>query len=174
MPRSFDLSADYDGSVEDVYRAFSDVEYWRDRLADIPVDVATLESIRIGGESGGDGTIEVVTMQAVHSHNLPGLVTQLHRGDLWIRREEAWSPVTDGGATASISGSILDAPVNVWGTAELSPITESGGSRLTFRITIQVRAPIIGGKVEKIIGTQLAELVSREQRFTTEWITNKT
>jgi hypothetical protein len=35
-----------------------------------------------------------------------------------------------------------------------------------------VRAPIIGGKVENLIGTRLAELVSREQRFTTEWITN--
>jgi len=54
----------------------------------------------------------------------------------------------------------------------LSPIAESGGARQTFRITIQVRAPIIGGKIEKMIGDQLAELVSREQRFTSEWIAN--
>jgi hypothetical protein len=171
MPRSFDLSADYAGSVEDVHRAFSEVDYWQARLADIPVDDARLETIRVGGESGNDGTIEVVTLQAVHSHNLPALVTQLHRGDLCIRRKETWGPVTNGAATASIAGSIVDAPVNVWGTAELSPIAH-GGAQLTFRITIQVRAPIIGGKVENLIGTRLAELVSREQRFTTEWITN--
>ena len=61
--------------------------------------------------------------------------------------------------------------MNVSGTAELSPIAQ-GGARLTFRVTIQVRIPLIGGKVEKIIGTHLAELVSREQRFTTEWLTN--
>jgi hypothetical protein len=60
--------------------------------------------------------------------------------------------------------------VNLWGTAELSPIAESGGARQTFRVTNQVRAPIIGGKIEKLIGDQLAELVSREQRFTSEWI----
>jgi Protein of unknown function (DUF2505) len=171
MPRSFDLSADYAGSVEDVHQAFSEVDYWQARLADIPVDDARLETIRVGGESGNDGTIEVVTLQAVHSHNLPALVTQLHRGDLCIRRKETWGPVTNGAATASIAGSIVDAPVNVWGTAELSPIAQ-GGAQLTFRITIQVRAPIIGGKVENLIGTRLAELVSREQRFTTEWITN--
>jgi hypothetical protein len=52
----------------------------------------------------------------------------------------------------------------------LSPIAESRGARLDFRITVQVRAPIIGGKVEKIIGTRLAELVAAEHRFTTEWL----
>ncbi|TVS78257.1 DUF2505 domain-containing protein [Mycobacterium helveticum] len=170
MPRSFDLSADFPGGVEDIHRAFQEEEYWRARLADIPVDEAKLESIRLGGRSGDGATIEVVTLQVVRSHNLPAMVTQLHRGDLRIRREETWGPVTDGAATASIAGQIVDAPVNVWGTAELSPAAPSGGARLDFRITVQVRAPIIGGKVEKIIGTRLAELVAAEQRFTAEWI----
>jgi len=163
------MSADYQGTVEEVHRAFTEAEYWRGRLADTPVDVATLESLRVGGESGNDGTIDVVTMQTVRSHNLPGLVTQLHRGDLAIRREEIWGPVTDGVATASISGSILGAPVKLWGTAVLSPIT--GGARQTFQVTIQVRAPLVGGKVEKLIATHLADLVAREQSFTTKWIT---
>jgi hypothetical protein len=172
MPRSFDMAADFQGSVEEVHRAFRELEYWRARLADIPVDLAAVESMRVGGESGSDGTIEVVTVQTVHSHNLPGLVTQLHAGDLSIKREEIWGPVSDGAATASISGSILDTPVNVWGTALLAPNAESGGARQTFHITVQVRAPIIGGKIEKMIGGQLAELVSWEQRFTSEWIAN--
>ena len=171
MPRSFDLSADYQDSVEELHRAFAEADYWRARLADIPVDEARLESMRVGGESGDDGTIEVVTLQEVHSHNLPAMVTQLHRGDLNFRREELWGPVTDGVATAFIKGSILDTPVIVSGTAELSPIAR-GGARLTFRVSIHVRIPLIGGKVENIIGVHLADLVSREQRFTTEWITN--
>lgn len=170
MPRSFDLSADYPGGVEDIHRAFREEEYWRARLADIPVDEATLESIRVGGRSGDGPSIEVATLQVVRSHNLPAMVTQLHRGDLCIRREETWGPVTDGAATASIAGQIVGAPVSVWGTAELSRATPSGGARLEFRITVQVRAPIIGGKVEKIIGNRLAELVMAEQRFTSEWI----
>ena len=86
--------------------------------------MATLESMRVGGESGNDGTIEVVTLQVMRSHNLPAMVTQLHRGDLCVRREETWGPVTDGTATACIAGSIVDAPVNVSGTAVLSPIAE--------------------------------------------------
>jgi hypothetical protein len=170
MPRSFDLSADYENSVEEIHRAFLAEGYWKARLADIPVDEAKLESMRVGGESGNDGTVEVVTLQVVRSHNLHAIVTQLHRGDLHVRRKEKWGPITDGAATASIAGSIEGTPVNVSGTAELSPIAETDGARLEFRITVQVRVPLIGGKVERLIGTQLAELVSREQRLTAEWI----
>ncbi|MGN6338491.1 DUF2505 domain-containing protein [Mycobacterium sp.] len=166
MPRSFDLSADYDGSVDDVHRAFTDANYWRARLAGSGVDVATLESLSVGDED----TVEVVTLQVIRSDKLPGMVTQLHSGDLRIRREETWGPVTGGAATGSVMGSIVDAPVNLAGSAVLEPIEETGGARLTFRATVQVRVPIIGGKLENIIGNQLAELIAAEQRFTTEWI----
>lgn len=163
------MSAEYEGSVEDVHRAFYEADYWTARLAETPVDVATIESMRLGGASGDDGTIEVITVQTVRSHNLPALVTQLHRGDLSVRREEIWTPVIDGIATASIAGSIVGAPVNLWGTGVLSP-KETGGSRMSAQITIQVRVPIIGGKLERLIGTQLRQLVAIEQRFTTLWI----
>jgi hypothetical protein len=172
MPRSFDMSADFEGSVEEVHQAFHEIGYWRSRLAQTPVDVAALESMRIGGDSGADGTIQVVTLQTMHSHNLPGLVTQLHRGDLCVRREEIWTPFANGSATATIAGSIVDAPVHLWGTAVLAPATESGGARMTLQLTIQVRVPFIGGKLERIIGTQLADLVTIEQRFTTTWLAN--
>ncbi|WP_142280300.1 DUF2505 family protein, partial [Mycobacterium paraense] len=54
MPHSFELSAEYEESVEEVHRAFQEEGYWRARLADIPVDEARLESMRVGGESGQD------------------------------------------------------------------------------------------------------------------------
>ncbi|WP_068181523.1 DUF2505 domain-containing protein [Mycobacterium sp. UM_CSW] len=170
MPHSFELSAEYEESVEDVHRAFQEEGYWRARLADIPVDEARLESMRVGGESGRDGTVEVVTLQVVRSHNLHAVVKQLHRGDICIRRKETWGPLVDGTATGSIAVTILDTPANVSGTGELAPIAGTGGARLTSRITVQVRIPIIGGKVERLIGAQLDELVSREQRLTAEWI----
>jgi len=168
MPRSFDLSAEYKGSVDEVHRAFSETDYWLARLADSGVDDAKLESMRVS-----DGTIEVVTLQVVRSHNLPGLITQLHRGDLCIRREEDWGPITDSTATASIAGSILDAPVNLSGTAVLSPIAGSGGARAEFQVSVQVRIPIVGGKLERLVGGVLTSLVEEEQRFTTTWIANR-
>ncbi|MBW0012135.1 DUF2505 domain-containing protein [Mycobacterium sp.] len=173
MPRSFELTADYEDSVEELHRAFREEGYWRARLADIPVDDARLELLRVGGEPGdegaGDGTIDAITLQVVRSHNLPALVKQLHRGDLCVRREETWGPIIDGVATAVIVGAIVGTPVHVSGTAELSPLRPRH-ARLTYRIAVKVRIPLIGGKVERLIGTHLADLVAREQHFTTEWI----
>lgn len=166
MPRSCDWSADYAHSVEDIHRAFYQEEYWQARLADIPVDEAAVESLRIGD----DGTVEVVTRQLVRSHNLHSIVKQLHRGDVCVRRKEVWGPLVDGSAHGSVAGTILDTPVDVSGLGELSPIPESGGARLSCRLSVQVRVPLIGGKVERLIANHLSELFSREQRLTNEWI----
>lgn len=170
MPRSFDMSADYEGTVEQVHQAFRDRQYWLARLAGSGADDATLDSMRVGGPSGGDGSIEVVTTQVLRIDRLPGVVTQFHRGDLVIRRKEDWGPVTGGIANATVLGTILDAPVTLSGTALLAPVPETGGARLKFRATVEVRIPLVGGKIENLIGNQLVELLIAEQRFTTMWI----
>jgi len=164
------MSTDYGVTVEEVLRAFSDEEYWLARLADSGADDTTLDSMQLGGPSGTDGSIDVITTQVLRSDRLPGIITQFHRGDLRIRREEKWEPVTNGSATATITGSILDAPASLTGTAVLEPVTETGGARLKLRATVEVRIPLVGGKLENFIGNQLVELLIAEQRFTTTWI----
>jgi hypothetical protein len=165
MPRSFDMSTDYAVSVEAVLGAFSDEQYWLSRLADSGADDSTLDSIEVGG-----GSIDVVTTQVLRADRLPAVVTQFHRGNLRIRREERWEPISNGSATATVTGSILDSPASLTGTAVLEPLPESGGARLTFRVTVEVRIPLVGGKLENFIGSQLVELLIQEQRFTTRWI----
>src|SRR5271169_3610530 len=134
MPRSFDMSTDYVATVDEVFRAFSDEQYWLARLADSGADDTTLDSMQLGGPSGDDGTIDVITTQVLRSDRLPGVVTQFHRGDLCICREERWEPITNGSATATVTGSILDSPASLTGTAVLEPV-DSGGARLKFRAT---------------------------------------
>ena len=170
MPRSFDMSTDYGATVEEVLRAFSEEEYWLARLAGSGADDTTLDSIQVGGPAGDDGSIDVITTQVLRSDRLPGVITQFHRGDLRIRREERWEPITNGSATANVTGSILDAPASMTGTAVLQPVAETGGARLKLRATVEVRIPLVGGKLENFIGNQLVELLIAEQRFTTTWI----
>lgn len=171
MPRSFDMSAHYPGTVEQVHQAFRQEDYWLARLADSGVDHARLEWMQVGGPSGTDGSINVITVQVLREQRLPNLVTQFHRGDLCIRREESWTPITGGTANVTVAGSILNAPVKLVSTAALAPHPQSVGVRLTCRATVEVRIPFVGGKLENIIGSQLATLVLAEQRFTTMWIT---
>lgn len=164
MPRSFDMSTDYAESVESVLQAFSDEQYWLARLADSGADDSTLDAMRVGG-----GVIDVVTTQVLRADRMPAVVTQFHRGDLIIRREERWESVVDGSAAATVRGSILDSPASLSGTAMLESL-EEGGARLKLRATVEVRIPLVGGKLENFIGSQLVELLIREQRFTTGWI----
>jgi len=48
------------------------------------------------------------------------------------------------------------------------------GSRLALKLTVEVRIPLVGGKVESFIGSQLVNLVMAEQRFTSAWIRENT
>jgi hypothetical protein len=166
MPRSFDLAAEYDGSVEQVHLAFGDRQYWLARLADSGADEATLDSMNLD-PSGG---IDVATTQTLRADRLPGVVAQFHRGDLVIQRGEQWTPVRDGQATATVTGLIPGAPVTLTGNATLAPTNGGGTSRLSLKATVEVRVPLVGGKIENFIGNGLVELMIAEQRFTTGWI----
>ncbi|MGX9789498.1 DUF2505 domain-containing protein [Mycobacterium sp. MMS18-G62] len=167
MPRSFDMAAEYEGSVEQVHRALRDEQYWLARLADSGADDYTLDSMDVDAQGG----IDVVTTQTLRADRLPGIVTQFHRGDLSFVREEAWTPIRDGQAGATVQGAIRGAPATLSGTAVLVSANSGAGSRLEFTVTVEVNIPLVGGKIENFIGNQLVELLIAEQRFTTVWIT---
>lgn len=158
------MGTDYATSAQRVHRALGDRQYWLARLAESGADEAHLERM----ELSSDGSIDVVTSQMLRSDRLPAVVSQFHRGDLVIRREEAWTPLHDTHARATVTGSIAGAPVTLAGEAVLMPRNEL--CRLDFRGTVEVRVPLVGRKLESFIGTQLIELLAAEQRFTTRWI----
>ena len=160
------MAAEYEGSVEQVHRAFGDEQYWLERLADSGADDYSLDSMTVNGEG-----IDVVTTQTLRADRLPGVVTQFHRGDLSFVREETWTPISDGQATATVKGAITGAPATLSGTAVLAPAKSGAGSRLEFKATVEVNVPLVGGKIENFIGSQLVDLLIAEQRFTTVWIT---
>lgn len=164
MPRSFDMATEYGGTPAQVHAAFCDKQYWLARLAASGADDATLDAFRIGT----DGGVDVVTTQVLRAERLPGIVHQFHHGDLEIRRAETWTGLAAAGSEASVAGSIARAPVTLSGDARLRSVDER--AQLTFRATVEVRIPLVGGKMEKFIGTQLVNLLTAEQQFTTAWI----
>ena len=167
MPRAFDMATEYEGTVEQVHAAFCDRQYWLARLEASGADDWTLNGFHLGG----DGGVDVVTIQVLHANRLPGVVHQFHRGDLEIRRAETWTGVSDGAAQAAVASSIVRAPVALNGGASLSPVAD--GARLAFQATVEVRIPLVGGKMEKFIGNQLIALLNDEQQFTTRWIAGR-
>lgn len=167
MPRSFDMATTYEGTVERVHSAFLDERYWLARLADSGADDARLDELALLP----DGGVEATTTQVLRAFRLPGIVTQFHPGDLVISRSERWGPLAERKARGSVEGSIAKAPVALTCTAELGPTAK--GARLSIHATVEVRIPLIGGKLESFIGSQLVNLLVAEQRFTSAWITEK-
>lgn len=159
------MATEYPGSVAAIHQAFGDRQYWLARLADSGADEATLDQLTVDAAGG----IAVVCTQVLHADRLPALVAQFHHGDLRIRREERWQPIRSGRVDGVVTGEIPGAPVSLRGTAALSPT--DAGARLAVTTTVEVRVPLVGGKIENFIGAQLSDLVTAEQRFTTAWIT---
>lgn len=163
MPRTFTLSERYSASVEQLYAAFADERYWLARLADSGADDTTLQSLTVGPAG-----IEVSTTQSVRRDKLPALAAQFHPGDLQIARQEIWHPIHDGTGHAEVTGTIVGAPATLSGSAALQP--DGGDCELRLTATVHVEIPLVGGKIEKFIGAQLAGLLAAEQRFTTTWL----
>lgn len=164
MPRSFDMSVEYDSSVEQVHRAFGDERYWLARLADATIATTVLDSIQVED----DGSICVTSTLVLPREFLPAIATQFHSGDMRIERRETWQPVVDERASGTVEGVIVGAPASLTGTAGLSPA--GAGARLDLHATVEVRIPLVGGKLETFIGGQLTNLLIQEQRFTTTWL----
>ena len=166
MPGSLDLVVEFPASVEQVHSAFSDENYWRARLAAFGGST-TLDSFI----AHADGTVSVATTQDLRRHTLPKVIAKVFPGDLLILRKETWRPV--GGRR--VSGEIIVSAPGALGSgradAVLAPTQD--GSRLGFAATVEVRVPLVGGKIESYIGGQLAEQIHAMQRFTTAWITQK-
>jgi hypothetical protein len=164
MPRSFDMSVEYDGSAEQVHQAFSDEQYWLARLAEVGAGDSTLDSL----ETLDDGSVVIATTLVLPRSFLPAIATQFLSGDMHISRRETWSPLSDGGATGTVDCAIVGAPATMQGASTLAP--NGTGARMDLHATVEVRIPLVGGKLESFIGSQLTTLLIEEQRFTTAWL----
>jgi Protein of unknown function (DUF2505) len=164
MSRSFDLSVESPASVDQVLSAFGDEDYWQARLATFGGGTATLDALNVDPS----GTVAATITISLLRDRLPKMVTQLHRGDLEMVRNERWSRLGDGRVRGDIKVSIPGAPFSALGEALVAPAPN--GSQLSYTTTVEVKIPLVGGKIESYIGGQTSQEITALQRFTTEWI----
>jgi hypothetical protein len=166
MPRSFDILTESPASVEQIHAAFGREDYWLARIAAEGAGGATttLDSLIVDA----DGTVTVRLAQHVGRLLLPGLVAKLVPGDLKILSSETWRPVGDrqvrGQVSVSVSGGFASGGAEAW----LAPA--SNGSQLRYAVRVEIKIPLVGGKLEKSLGAGLAQSIPAVHRFTTTWI----
>jgi hypothetical protein len=163
MPCSFDILSETLASVEQIHAAFGREDYWLARLVAFG-DTSTLDSLIVDA----DGTVTVGLTQHLAHRLLPGTIAKLVPGDLKITRNETWRPVGDRRVSGQVS---VSGPAGLGsGSAEAWLIPVHNGSQLRFSATVEVKIPLVGGKLEKSIGAELADNIPAFQRFTAEWI----
>jgi hypothetical protein len=161
MAHTFDIWTESTASVEQIHAAFGREDYWTARLAGDAV--GTLDSLT----ADSDGTVSVQVTQHVGRQLLPGLVAKVLPGDLRLVHIETWRADADGnlrGETRILAGGLGSSHAANW----LAPADR--GSRMRSAVKVEVKVPLVGGKLEKSIGAGLAENIPEIVRFTTAWI----
>jgi hypothetical protein len=163
MPRSFEVSAESPVSVEQIHAAFSSEDYWLERNAKSTA-TATLDTMTVDA----DGTVTVRVTQHVGRQLLPKKMAKLVPGDLKFVMSEIWRPDGDrqfrGQLDFSASGGLGSGSAETW----LKPA--GTGSHMRYALQVQVKIPLLGGKLEKSIGAGLAKNLEALLDFTAEWI----
>lgn len=164
MPRGFDVSTPSSATVAQVYSAFGDAGYWRDRLVEFGGDSIRLDSLVVE-----NGSVFVGTTQDLRNDRLPVLIAKAIPGDLKVFRQETWQMTEDGALHGDVAMKTSGAPITGTAIALVSPTPE--GSVLRFTGTVTMKVPLIGGQVEKYISSQITQEIPGVQHFTTRWIT---
>ncbi len=163
MSHSFDISTESTATVEQIHAAFGREDYWLTRLA-VGDAITTLDSLIVEA----DGTVAVRATQHLTRQLLPGWVAKLFPGDLKLLHRETWRPAGDRQVRGQVSVSASGGFGSGHGQALLVPADT--GSQMRFAVRVEVKIPLVGGKLEKSIGAGLIENIPALQRFTTTWI----
>lgn len=168
MSRSFDVLTESPATVEQIHAAFGSEDYWLARIA-AGAAQTTLDSLEVDD----DFAVTVRTTQHLGRQLLPGLLAKFVTGDLRIVQTETWRPDGDrqvrGQVNVSASGGLGSGRAETW----LAP-TDDGGSQLRAALRVEVKLPLVGGKLEKTIGSDLSKGIPEMLRFTTTWISQNT
>ena len=164
MPSSFDVVTESPASVEQIHAAYARKDYWLARIEPGPV-ITTLDSLIVEE----DGTVKVHVTEHIGRVLLPGPVAKLIPTELKMVHVETWRPDGDGQfrghVRVSTSPKLGSGHVDAW----LEPV--DNGSQLRCALRVQVKIPLLGGRLEKSIGHSLTTSgIPEMQRFTADWI----
>jgi uncharacterized protein DUF2505 len=164
MSRQIDYRSTYPHPADEVYATMVDPDYLRARLrriggpsADLLAHSADVQGARYQLRHGLDGK------------DLPTVVRSVLPGELTIERSERWTRQDSGRYVGDVDVTIAGAPGSASGAMRLRDLPD-GGSELNVRADVRVSVPLIGGKIEGVVGEQVQRLLAAESAFTHEWL----
>ena len=163
MPTALSVTQHYAATPDRVFALFGDPEFLSARLtAGGGLDPAVVS------QESDKTSATLVTRQGIPASALPSMVSNFIQGDPSTQRTETWTANEAGGYTAAWSVTIKGAPASLKGTMTLA--ADGDGSVLRIDGSANVPVPLFGGKIEKVVVEQIAELLVKEEKFTQEYL----
>jgi hypothetical protein len=164
MSRQIDFRSVSPHTADEVYATMVDPDYLRARLERI----------------GGPGAALLAHSADVHgahyrlrlgldAKDLPSVVRTVLSGNVTIERDERWTRQDSGRYLGDVDVTIPGAPASATGAMRLRDLPD-GSSELSVRADVRVSVPLIGGKIEGVVGEQVQRLLAAETAFTQTWL----
>jgi hypothetical protein len=101
-----------------------------------------------------DDTVRVVSTRVVDV-DLPGFAKKALKPTNTMTQTDEWQRQDDGSWSGTFGVDVQGAPVRIDGTMQLVP--EANGARHTVNLDLQVKIPLIGGKIADWVGKNDAQ-----------------
>lgn len=163
MARSIDYRSTLAFPADKVFATMTDEEYLRARLRELGGPGSEL----LEHQAGPDGA-RYRLKQGLSEKDLPPIVGKVMQGDLAIQRTETLRSTGPGAYGGDVDVAISGVPASASGTMRLADT--GGGSEFEVRADVEVKVPIIGGKIEEIVAAQVRRLLEAETAFTVRWL----
>ena len=111
-----------------------------------------------------DPGMDVLVDQTMPADGIPAFATKFVGHEIQVVQEETWTSPTTAGLEVTIPGK----PGHMRGTITLRE--QDGGTVEAVEGEIKVSIPLVGGKLEALIGSLLASALRSEERVGRTWL----
>ncbi|AFT70921.1 hypothetical protein B5T_02651 [Alloalcanivorax dieselolei B5] len=162
----------YPVDVETLYAILTSKAFFEQRYAWGRVEDYRFDAF----EQTGDGAlIRIVQPIAIRADKIPGFARRFLPTRADLTTEFRWHPAPEGGYRAEYRFALGNVPVKVSGTMTLLPGSDGGGeSRQITQVAVRSSVPLVGGKLEKLIGQRFDQALEGDYRATLRYIKEKT
>ena len=149
----------YDGATaEQVYTMLSDPDF-RDAVCEFQRFPKRNVSITPSGAG-----MKVKVDQYRPAHEVPSFARRLVGDEINIVQEESWSSPTQAELHVTIPGK----PGDMLGTVTLTEV--DGGVTEVVAVDVKASIPLVGGKIEGLIGDMLGKALRAENKVGRDWL----
>jgi Protein of unknown function (DUF2505) len=161
MAKRYHGSMHFDVAPDVVFAAQSDPHYvvWKhEHMAAFDVSAEVVE----------DGSRVSISSSRRLPAEIPAAARRFVGDSILIQEVHVWNhPDVDGRRHGTVTASFGGAPMSVDGTLELRP--EGAGSVLEVVIHSKSSVPLVGGKLEQVVGDQFMRALHKEQEIAPRW-----